>query len=95
MSEHRFTSGLLSCPTCRRIYYPRDIAEVRRELRPDIETIDEWLRCARCGTAVSQFIEATDDDMPPGGESFVTYECAVEPERLQQLADAAALRWTR
>lgn len=86
---------MLACPTCRRIYYPRDIADVRRELRPDIESIDEWLRCGRCGTGVAQFREATDDDVPAGGVSFVTYECAVELERLQQLADAAAFHGIR
>lgn len=71
------TDGMLACPGCRRLYYERPAADVRRELVAG-ERFEEWLRCGRCGTPSAEFRPATDEDVRRWGMSPVIHECVIE-----------------
>jgi hypothetical protein len=69
--------GVLACPKCRRLYYARPAADVRRELIPG-ETFEEWLRCSKCGTPSTQFRAARAGDVRSGVVRILIYECVVQ-----------------
>lgn len=71
-------AGALAFPTCRRLHYAREEADVRRELVPG-GSFEEWLRCGRCGTSSAEFRPATKHDGGlRRGNCLMISECVVQ-----------------